>query len=216
MTLFRRINDILTANLHDLVDRFEDPEKMLRQVVREMDNAVAAATSAAARAIATQKLLLHEIDSQRASAERWRRKAARAADSSDDAEALRALARRRQTERLADSLEKQRDAAQATVSRLRRRIEVMRLKRAEADRLLIELAARQCLAQADRRLAALAPRGVTGDFCYRIDRWRRRVSRAEAEAEALDELVDGAAAIDDDEEFAAIESELIELKRRTP
>lgn len=217
MTLFRRINEILSANLNDLVDRFEDPEKMLRQALREMDDAVAAATSAAARAIAGQKLLHQEIDSQRASAERWHDRAVKAVDSGDDAQARRALLCRRQQEHLADVLEKQRDAAQATAARLRRRIEAMKIKRAQASHLLIELAARQCVAQADRRLAALLPRDVAGEVFRRFERWRQRVALGEAEAEALDELVDYDGFLeDDDEESAAIELELIELKRRSP
>lgn len=216
MTLFHRINAILSANLNDLVDRFEDPEKMLRQVLREMDEGLAAATSAAARTIAGQKLLLQEMAAQRAIAQRWHERAAKAVNSGDDVQARRALVCRRQHEHSADMLEKQHDAAQATTARLRRRIQAMKIKLAEANRLLIELAARQCAAQADRRLAALLPRDVSGDVFRRFERWRQRVALAETEAGALDELVDDDDLFeDDDEESAAIELELIELKQRS-
>ena len=57
MGLFRRFGDILSANLNDLVDRFEDPEKMLRQAIREMEQAVASGLNSAAKVVANERLL---------------------------------------------------------------------------------------------------------------------------------------------------------------
>jgi phage shock protein A len=216
MTLFRRINDILTANLHDLADRFENPEPMLRQAVREMDDAIAAATGAAARAIAGQKLLDKEIESQRAASERWQRNAAAAVASGDDDLARRALTRRRECERLADVLEDQRTAGQASVERLRRRIEAMKIKRAEAGRLLIELTARHSVAQAHRRLCSIAARDPSSEVFRRFDRLRQRAELAEAEAEAMCELAEEDDWISnrDCQETAQIEADLRMLKER--
>ena len=57
MRLFQRIGDIIAANLNDLVDRFEDPEVMLKQAIREMETMIESATGGAARAIAGERLL---------------------------------------------------------------------------------------------------------------------------------------------------------------
>lgn len=190
---------------------------MLRQALREMDDAVAAATGAAARAIAARKLLLQEIDSQRASADQWQRTAEAAVRSNDDAAARRALLRRRQHERLADVLQTRREAVQATVARSCRRLDALKLKRAEANRLLTELAARQCVVVADRHLASLAVDGAAAGVFARFDRWRQRIALAEAEAEALDELVEGHDSFAaGDEESTAIDLELLNLKQRSP
>ena len=40
MGLFKRVSDIISANLNDLIERFEDPEKMLNQVISEMETAI--------------------------------------------------------------------------------------------------------------------------------------------------------------------------------
>jgi phage shock protein A len=215
MSLFQRVNDILTANLNDLVDRFEDPEKMLRQAVREMDDAIGAATSAAARAIAGQKLLAKEIDSQRAAADCWQRRAVAAVATHDDDAARRALARRREHERLVEVLDEQYAAAQESSVRLRRRIEAMKLKQAEAGRLLIELAARQRVVTAQRRLCSVADGGVASEVFQRFERLRQRLELADAEIEAFDELTVANERLFDeaDPESAAIEAELLELKQ---
>lgn len=213
MPLIRRINTILTANLNDLVDRFEDPEKMLRQAIREMDDAIAAATSAAARSIAGQKLLDKEIESRHAQAARWQRNAVSAVGARDDERARRALTRRLEQERLAEILEEQRAAAETMIARLRRRIEAMKRKRADARHVLIELAARHCVAQAQRRLGDTFLCDSSAGVFDRFERLRQRVELAEAEAESLLELSADESLTDrDDEDSEAIEQELTKLK----
>ena len=61
MRLFQRIGDIIAANLNDLVDRFEDPEVMLKQAIREMETMIEGATGGAARAIAGERLLARDL-----------------------------------------------------------------------------------------------------------------------------------------------------------
>ena len=61
MRLFQRISDIIAANLNDLVDRFEDPEAMLRHAIREMETMIEEATGGAARAIAGERLLARDL-----------------------------------------------------------------------------------------------------------------------------------------------------------
>jgi phage shock protein A len=215
MTLFRRVNDILTANLNDLVDRFEDPEKLLRQALREMDDAIAASTSAAARSIAAKKMLDAEIGTRQAQTARWQRNAAAAVAAGDDGRARRALSRRREQERLVAALEEQSAAAEMTIARLRRRMETMRVKRADAGQMLIELAARQSVVQAHRRLGEGYFCDASNSVVYRFERLRKRVEVAAAEAEALLELAgdDELSTDHDDEETVAIEMELVELKQ---
>jgi len=217
MTLFRRINDILTANLNDLVDRFEDPEKMLRQAVRELDDALAVSTSAAARSIATQKLLSKEIDSQRDLAALWQRRAAAAVAAGDDDQARRALSRRREHERLAGPLEEQRAAAEKTATRLRRQIDAIKVKRADAGRMLVAQAARQCAVRAYQNLHAFSCGAASNAIFHRFERLRQRVELAEAEAEALLELAaeeeNDPLTVCGEEDLAAIEAELSRLKQ---
>jgi phage shock protein A len=62
MGIFRRFTDILSANLNDLIDRFEDPEKALRQAIREMEQAVTDALNSAAKVIANERLLTKPIN----------------------------------------------------------------------------------------------------------------------------------------------------------
>jgi phage shock protein A len=216
MTLFRRISDILTANLNDLVDHFENPERMLRQAIREMDDAIDAATMAAARSIASEKLLEKQIDSGRAQVARWRRASEAAVAAGDDERTRRALTRRRQQERLIELLDEQLSAAHELSARWRRRIDAMKHKRADAARMLIDLAASKNIAQLDLRRGAHSFSSAANPVFYRFGRLRERVERVLAEAEAVLEIAgdDDPFADRDDMESEAIEIELLELKQR--
>ena len=75
MRLFQRIGDIIAANLNDLVDRFEDPEVMLKEAIREMDTMIEGATAGAARAIAGERLLSKDLSDHQQKAVRWRARA---------------------------------------------------------------------------------------------------------------------------------------------
>lgn len=215
MGLFHRINDILAANLNDLVDRFENPEKMLRQALREMEASTAEASSAAARSIAAEKLLAKELAAQREQAALWQSRAASAVAAGDDEAARRALVRRRENDHLAVALADELIAAQALNARLRRQIDALRAKQSETSRKLAALSARHRLAAARRQLFRGA-RSSTEPIA-RFARMCRRVELAEVEADALAELElegnDEWTALESRHDAAAVESELAELKR---
>ena len=84
MGIFRRVNDIISANLNDLVDKFEDPEKMLKQAIREMEESIEEATAAAAKAIASERLLEKETAQHELQSVRWHERAERAVKAGDD------------------------------------------------------------------------------------------------------------------------------------
>jgi phage shock protein A len=220
MGLFQRVSDIISANLNELVDRFEDPEKMLRQAMREMEEAIGAVTSAAAGAIANERMLLKETANHEQRSAEWRARAETALASGDEALARRALQRKHEHEKLAQALREQEEAARATSATLRRQVEAMRAKHAEARRKLAALTARHRAAAAHRSLQATLPGPRDNARAFsQFDRFCERVELLEAEATALQELNS-----DLDQELQSdfesrqdqerIEAELAELRER--
>src|SRR5260221_8509546 len=100
MGLFRRFSDILSANLNEMVERFEAPETMLRQAIREMDAAVARTMEAAARVIADERLLENQMARQREESSGFYRRAQESLLCGDEPAARRALLRRSDREKL--------------------------------------------------------------------------------------------------------------------
>ena len=132
MRLFQRIGDIIAANLNDLVDRFEDPEVMLKQAIREMETMIESATGGAARAIAGERLLARDLSDHERKAARWRARAEQAVVQADDDLARQAIARAHEHEVMARALLEQRTSAEQTAQALRGQVTAMRAKQAEA------------------------------------------------------------------------------------
>jgi len=71
MSLFSRIADVFKANVNDALDKAEDPEKMLKQMVLEMEESVNKATLAVANSMAHEKSLLRKIEKAKSESAEW-------------------------------------------------------------------------------------------------------------------------------------------------
>ncbi len=224
MGLFKRISDIISANLNEMTDGLEDPEKMLRQAVREMEQSIADATQETAKVLANEKLLVKELASNRQQALDWQGKAEKAIDAGDDGLARKALSRKQEHQKLVIALEDQLKLAQETTKTLKHQLDGMRAKMAEAKRNLATLSARKKAADFQKKMHTSAmdlETGNVGDDAFaKFDRMKERVERAEAEAEALAELR-GATRAENDPDLESssasadsLDAELAALKKK--
>jgi phage shock protein A len=189
MKLFRRINPILTANFNDLIDRFEDPSKMLRQAIREMEDTIHAALENAAEVVASEKLLGRQITAQEAQIESAQKHAESSMARGDEDTARVALVRKKEHETLREVLTDQRDETHATAERLKRQIAAMQIRLGEARRKLNALSARQSAAEARTRLATQFAEHSCGSEAFSLfDRMTSKIEAAEAKADALGEV----------------------------
>jgi phage shock protein A len=192
MGLFQRISDIISANLNEMTESFEDPEKMLRQAIREMEQSIADATQETAKVMANQKLLAKELANNQRQMQDWQRKAEVAVQSGDDELARKALERKREHQKLVVALQDQLNSADEASRTLKHQLEGMQAKLAEAKRSLATLSARKRAADFRKKMhTAPGPleSSVDSDNAFaKFDRLRARVEQAEAEADSLAEL----------------------------
>ena len=182
MGLFKRISDIITANLNEMTEGLEDPEKMLKQAVREMEQSIADATQETAKVLANEKLLVKELASNRQQSLDWQNKAEKAVDAGDDGLARKALSRKQEHHKLVIALEDQLKLAQETTSTLKHQLDGMRAKMSEAKRNLSTLSARKKAADFQKKMHTsamdLESRNVDDDAFAKFDRLKDRVERA--------------------------------------
>ncbi len=192
MGLFQRFNDIITANLHDMVDRFEDPEKGLKQAVREMETSIQEATTETAKVLANQKRLEKEIARAESEVQKFNAEAEHCVDNSNDNGARTAIARAAAAKRIAESSGALLHSATSASDILKEQLAAMRAKLEEAKRELATLSARN--KSAEIRKSAIASSTRAGNVVLqsaafeKFDRLREKVEMAEAEAEALAEI----------------------------
>ncbi len=191
MGLFKRISDIVSANINELTEQFEDPEKMLKQAIREMEESIAEVTTQTARAMANEKNLSRELKRNRGQQEQWQSRAEQAVEAGDDSLARKALARKNEHAQVVTALEDQLEAAQEASGTMKHQVAAMKAKLAEAKRNLTTLSVRQRAANFRKKLDSQAA-GVSTDVddnaFAKFDRLKSKVEQAEDEAEAIAEL----------------------------
>lgn len=221
--LFKRISDVIAANLNDLVDRVEDPERMIKQLIREMEENISNAREGVIDAVASEKQLAKELDSQRRQAEEWHQRARLALESGNETLAREALTRKKEHDGIAVSLDMSWQSARRTGERLKSQLRALEAKLEEARLKKGSLVARQRAAQARAQMDQVQDRFQTGlDLNHSFGRMADKVGEMEARMEAREELYGEYSQIEREflkmETNSEVEAELAALKRavRTP
>lgn len=219
MGFFSRVSDIINANVSDMLDRAEDPEKMVKMLIFEMEEQIETAREGVAKAIAGEKKLEINLAKNRTEADSWRSKAEKAIENADDTLARKCLSRKKEHERIADSLQPQWERARKTSDSLKADLRRLEEKLDEAIRRRDGLIARQMAAEAQKEVQSVAPNLHRAQRSFdKFDRMERRVEDMEAEAAAVAELTDLGCELDREIEQktrdAEVDLELAVLKKQ--
>ena len=216
MGLLERVGTLIRANLNDMIDRAEDPEKMIKQVILDMENQYLQVKTQVAVSIADQHMLEKKLKENEDAGKDWMRKAELAVDKSADDLARAALDRFQTTARLAQSFREQVDDQRVQVDQLKSALLKLEAKLDEAKSKRDLLIARHrrgiALGKAARAGAELGDQSKSAAFDRLKDRVHHTESVATAEVELLtDDVAERLTRLDRD---AEVERLLIDLKTR--
>ena len=216
MALLERVATLVRANLNDLIDKAEDPEKMIKQIILDMQNQLLQVKTQVAIAIADQHLLEKKQKENADAASEWVRKAELAVDKKQDDLARVALERSISYKELAESCAQQVSDQKAQVENLKTALSKLDQKLAEAQNKCDMLIAQHRRARALGKASDARSSMVDSSKAAGFDRMKRRVAHDEAVSEAKAELAGDTV----DDKFAALEKEdaieklLAEIKSR--
>jgi phage shock protein A len=197
MGLMERVATLLRANVNDLIDRAEDPEKMLKQLLTDMENQLLQVKTQVAIAIADQHLLEKKATEQRETAEAWRKKAELAVDKGEDELARLALERGLSHDGMADAFARQVTEQKAEADSLRTTYNKLQQKLKETQTQCELLVAEHRRARMVGKATAAQEKvtGVTVGSVARgsaLTRMKARIGVEEAENYAAKQLGNGA------------------------
>jgi phage shock protein A len=214
MALLERVGTLLRANVNDLIDKAEDPQKMLRQLVLDMENQLMQTKTQVAIAIADQHLLEKKRKEHSDSADEWRKKAELAVSKGHDDLARAALERSLSQEQIAKGFAQQLEDQQAEAATLRSALGKLEQKLAETRSRCELLIAQDRRARVVGRANDARQVVDTQQKSVSLDRMKNRIvareARNEADAELLggDSLEDRFAALERDEHIEALLKDL--------
>jgi phage shock protein A len=216
MALLERVSTLVRANLNDLIDKAEDPEKMIKQVILDMQNQLLQVKTQVAIAMADQHLLMKKQKENEQSAEEWVRKAELAVEKKQDDLARAALERSLSTRQISESFAQQVADQNVQVDNLKSALAKLERKLAEARAKSDVMIAQHRRAKTLTRAGEAQLKIGDGSKEAAYDRMRDRVNREEAISQATAELIVDSV----DDRFAALEKEeaidklLVEIKTR--
>src|SRR5204863_786436 len=175
MAVLERVATLLRANLNDLIDRAEDPEKMIKQVILDMENQLLQVKTQVAISMADQHLLQKKQKEQRDRAVEWMRKAELAVDRGQDDLARAALERHKSCERTAESFKEQVADQRAQVEMLKAVLGKLEQKLSEAHSKSAMLLAQHRRARALGRASDARSAIGSGSAIRTFDRMKDKV-----------------------------------------
>ena len=183
MGVFSRFRDIVNSNINSMLDKAEDPRKMIRLMIQEMEETLVEIKAACARTMAERKTAQRELEAMDRTAATWEQRAAMAVDKGRDDLAREALLEKRalaaRTEALAEEvarLDALVEAGREDIAALEDKLNSAR----EKQRLLLQ---RHATASARIKARGEVRRAEASDALLRFDAFEQRIDRLEAEAD---------------------------------
>ena len=212
---------VMRSSITALRERVEDPERLLNQLIVDMDEELQHVRASVAAAIADEILLKKKVEKAQAEVVQWDERAGQALKRGDEKSARAALEQKVAAEAQVDSLTAEHRKQQEQTSRLQASVKDLEEKTRQARQRRTLLLARLARAESSRRINDALNRSESRSAFKQFDRLERRVEREEAMTEAYDRM-DGrdpdAEELErrfaDQERKERVESQLDELKKR--
>ncbi|MEJ7900472.1 MAG: PspA/IM30 family protein [Thermomicrobiales bacterium] len=193
MAILDRMSRLVRANINELLDRAEDPEKMIDQIIRDMQTNITDARRQVAAMIAQEKELDADLKESRELSDEWATKAKRAVDAGKDDLAREALRRKRDSDENLAVYEQQHEVQTQTVTKLKQQLSALESKYQNTLSQRDALVARQKRAVATKNIVAQSSSAVPSmgsglDAGGELDRMESKIRSTESEAAAYQEL----------------------------
>ena len=210
MGILTRIFNLFRATTSDLLDKAEDPGKMIKQMISDLEAQKKKAKEQMTEALALQKRLERDTEKEHQEAEKWEQKAILAVQNEKDDLAKEALTRKNEHMRRALDFEKQLEMHQKNADSLRESYQTMEDKIDEIKRKQGLLSVKQKQAEAQEEIfKTIEGLGDTSGIMDTIERAEEKVENLQARAEAYQEI-----SMESDQE--SLEKKFKELEHESP
>ena len=189
MDIFSRISDIFKANINDMLDKAEDPEKLVKQIILDMQKELTKSTQALGKAVASERMVEKQYRNACAVSASWEARAKAALKAGDTELAKKALASKVKADEDVANYREMYETISNQTEAIRAQVEALKAKMQEAKSREAMLIARSQMADTQRELAQSMGGIDTNSSFDKLARMEERIERKEAEAAAFSEIL---------------------------
>ena len=188
MAIFSRLADLLKANINDLIDKAEDPEKMVKQIIIDMEEQLQNAVQGLGSVMASERQMLKQLEEAQSQSKLWEDRAKSALKSSNEELAKQAIDTKLKADESVNQYQKMHTDISSQLSILREQVEILKKKLNEARTRQTMLIARDTVADARKEVSsAIGDLDSSGAFA-KMDKMERKIAEKEAQADAAYEI----------------------------
>ncbi len=215
MGVFSRFTDIINSNINSLLDKAEDPAKMVRLIIQEMEDTLVEVRSSSAKTLADKKEISRQVARFEQDAELWQEKAELAISKDREDLARAALVEKKKCSESAQALIDELSHVDEHIAKLQDEISQLQEKLADAKARQKAIIMREKTASSRLKVKQNIDSDRVNDALSRFDRYERKIDDIEAQVESYDlgskSLADEIAELESDEN---IDDELAQLKTK--
>ncbi len=204
MAIFSRLTDLLKSNINDLIDRAEDPEKMVKQIIIDMEEQLQNAVQGLGSVMASEREMLKKLKEFQDESKLWEGRARDALKSDNEELAKKAIDKKLEADTSVKQYQKMYDNISSQTKILREQVDLLKKKLTEARARQSMLIARDKVAEARKEvISAVGDLDSSGAFA-KMDKMEKKIAEKEAQADAAFDI----SGMDDeeDDEFEEMES----------
>ncbi len=215
MGIFSRFTDIINSNINNLLDKAEDPAKMVRLIIQEMEDTLVEVRSSSAKTLADKKELTRQVNRFEKDAEQWQQKAELALNKDREDLARAALMEKKKSSESAQALVEELMHADEHISKLQDEITQLQDKLTDAKARQKAIVMREKSASSRLKVKENIHSTRVNDALNRFDHYERKVDDIESQVDSYDlggkSLADEIAELETDEK---VDDELAQLKAK--
>lgn len=188
MAIFQRVGDLIKANINDLLDRAENPEKMVKQIIVDMQAELEKCTSALGQAMGSQRMMKKNMEAAQTESVSWEDKAKMALQAGNSDLAKQALQKKVAADSKAEQYQQMYNQATEQVDVIKGQVDALKMKLDEAKNRQAMLIARSKMADAKQSMAKTLG-GIDSSSAFtKLDKMEEKIADKEAKADAFSEL----------------------------
>jgi len=188
MAIFERISDLVRANVNDLIDKAEDPEKMVKQIIIDMEDQIRKATQGLGTAMGSLNQVKKQLQTAQEQSNVWQNKAKMCLEQGNEELAKQALENKVKQDQMAAQYKEMATSMETQVQEIKSQIDVLKQKLEEARSKQAMLVARSEMADAKTQMAKTLGNMDSKSAFAKMDKMEQKIEQKEAQADAFSDI----------------------------